>query len=217
MPTQDITVREYVGSLANANLLTDDPTLLLTAFSGEMEGTLADNDGTLGSDDTQSTFEGDDITYVGSGTAQPGVEALGVIVPLGTPVPVIVFEANGATYFHYPEGEPFVTGIVALILDIEDTPGEVFPNPYEGTTADDIYVGDFFDNTMTGRQGDDRLEGGGGDDRMFGGADSDTLYGDDGNDVMVGNSGNDSMYGGNGDDYISSGSEADFGVVCGRV
>tara|TARA_B100001063_G_C16275674_1_gene316703 strand:+ start:180 stop:305 length:126 start_codon:yes stop_codon:yes gene_type:complete len=30
MPTQDITVREYVGSLANANLLTDDPTLLLT-------------------------------------------------------------------------------------------------------------------------------------------------------------------------------------------
>lgn len=128
-----------------------------------MEGTLADNDGTLGSDDTQSTFDGDEITYVGSGTAQPGVEALGVVVPLGTAVPVIVFEANGNTYFHYPEGEPFVTDIVALILDIEDTPGEVFPNPYEGTTADDIYVGDFFDNTMTGRQGDDRLEGGGGD------------------------------------------------------
>ena len=127
MYSQDITVVPYNGSLLAANLLSSQQTLVLNGFGGEQTGTLQDNDGTLSDfDDGLSTFNGQPVNYIGSGTVTPGVDVLGLTVPLGASVPVVVFEAGGQIYFHYPEGEPNLLGAVALVVDIEPVGYEVF-------------------------------------------------------------------------------------------
>ncbi|WP_194137943.1 Hint domain-containing protein [Salipiger mangrovisoli] len=85
-----------------------------------------DGDGILGSaDDGATTFNGDSVTYIGSGTVTPGVD-LGVLgVQLGTPVDVVVFEAAGQIYFHYPAGEPNLAGNIFLVVNIDATPYSV--------------------------------------------------------------------------------------------
>ncbi|MFY0635569.1 MAG: Hint domain-containing protein [Vannielia sp.] len=126
MATADITVTEYIGSLVGTDLF-GGQTILLNGFGSSQTGTLEDDDGFLGDiDDGTATFNGDPINYIGSGTVQPGVDAGIIIVPLGPQSDVVVFEAGGKTYFHYPDGEPNLLGAVALIVDIDATPYEVF-------------------------------------------------------------------------------------------
>ncbi|MCZ4354868.1 calcium-binding protein, partial [Roseovarius aestuarii] len=194
MPNTNIDVTIYGGPLQPTELLLGSPVILLGLLSGSTSGTLADDNGTLGaSDDSISTFKSEEITYIGSGTVQPGVDVAGAVIPLGASVDVVAFEANGLTYFHYPNGGPGLVGAVALIVTLTSAPYEIFTNPYIGTDASDTFVGDAFGNTMTGGLEDDSISGGDGADTIDGGA---------GNDTLLGGTGADSILGGDGDDYI---------------
>ncbi|MBV7409196.1 Hint domain-containing protein [Maritimibacter sp. DP1N21-5] len=127
MSDVDITVTPYDGALLAANLLSSAQTIVLGAFGPSELGTLSDLDGFLSdADDGSTTFNGAPINYIGSGTATPGVNVLGLTVPLGTPRDLVVFEAAGQIYFHFPEGPPAATGMIALVVDIDATPYEVF-------------------------------------------------------------------------------------------
>ena len=127
MTTEEITVSPYNGSVAAAVLLGSEQNLLISDFGTPTTGMLQDGDGILGSgDDGSSTFNGDPVSFIGSGTVTPGVD-LGILgVSLGTPVAVVVFEAGGQIYFHYPEGEPNLLGNLFLVVDIDATPYVVF-------------------------------------------------------------------------------------------
>jgi Ca2+-binding RTX toxin-like protein len=106
----------------------------------------------------------------------------------------------------------------------------------EGTTGDDVLIGDNENNFFQGNGGIDRICGGGGDDsvspsgndgesfRLFvkggdgvdniGGAlGDDQIFGGDGDDVISGFTGDDELFGGKGDDTVIGG--ADFDVVSG--
>ena len=172
MPTHTISVYRYLGSLLAGDLQQENATVLVNLFETETTGELADDQGTLDStDDNVSSFRGSELTYIGSGTATPGIAG----IPLGTPVPVVVFaDANGDIFFHYPAGTPNILSFVGLVLDIDpNVPYEVFPNPYSGTAGQDNYVGDYFGN------------------QMYGLADNDTIFGNDGEDYIDGGDGND--------------------------
>ena len=107
MPAASIAVRRYSGALLAPDLLSGQNTLLLSTFTAPTTGTLADNEGTLGSaDNGVSRFNGNTVTFVGSGTVQAGIRVAGIIVPTGTPKDVVVFEAGGQTFFHFPDGQP---------------------------------------------------------------------------------------------------------------
>jgi len=128
MPSADIGVTPYNGSLAGLDLLSGARTLVLSSFGAPTTGTLFDTDNSFGNnDDGIATFNGDPVSYIGSGTAQPGIRVLGVTVPTGSAVDIVVFEAGGQIYFHYPEGPPNALGMIAIIVDIDDT-------PYDGLT-----------------------------------------------------------------------------------
>ncbi|NUB46616.1 Hint domain-containing protein [Fertoebacter nigrum] len=136
MPDANVSVTPYNGSLIGAQLLSAQRTLVLNNFGSSFSGTLTDNDGTLSdADDGLSSFNGASLNYIGSGTVQPGVNVLGVTVPLGVAKPVVVFEAGGQIYFHFPQGPPNLLGAVALVTNITSAPYSVF-NPVcfvEGT------------------------------------------------------------------------------------
>lgn len=122
MPEATITVREYEGSLAYADLLGSN-NLILNDFDEREEGRLVDDDGKLGStDDGTSTFNGDPVTFIGSGTIQPHL----LVVGLGEAKPVIAFEAAGKVYFTFPDGEPNFLTAVSMRLELSSDPGEVF-------------------------------------------------------------------------------------------
>ncbi|MFT4149371.1 MAG: Hint domain-containing protein [Paracoccaceae bacterium] len=119
MAEVELTVTPYNGSLLAANLLSGQQTLVLSSFGSTITGTLADDDGTLDTGDSGvSTFEGQAVTYIGSGTVQPGVRVGMLTVPLGTPVDVVLFSVGGQIYFVYPEGPPSITGAVALVVNV---------------------------------------------------------------------------------------------------
>lgn len=123
MPSAEIATHVYSGSLLGAELLSEQRTIVLNHISGPSTGTLVDDDNSFGSaDDGTATYNGMPITYIGSGTSTPGVNIAGVTVPLGTPKPLVAFEAGGTIYFHYPEGPPNLIGAVAQVIDLEDVP-----------------------------------------------------------------------------------------------
>lgn len=127
MPASEISAHAYLGSLLATQLLSSQTTILLNGIGPAESGTLTDNDGLLQtSDDGTATFNGDPITYIGSGTAQPGVDVLGLVVPLGTAVPLVAFEAGGTVYFVFPEDEPNLLGAVALVINLTTDPYQVF-------------------------------------------------------------------------------------------
>ncbi len=210
MPTSSIGVRRYNGPLLAPDLLSGQNTLLLSTFTAQTTGTLAANVGTLGNADTGiSSFNGDLLSYVGSGTVQAGIRVAGIIVPTGAAVDVVVFEAGGETYFHFPNGQPTVLAAVAMLVTIDTDPYEVFPNPYLGNAAVNTFNGDYFNNIMTGEGNNDLINGGGGNDRIDGGTGNDTLHGNDGIDTILGGDGNDTIFGDNGNDVIDGGSGDD--------
>lgn len=128
MGSATIDVVPYNGALAVVDLYTPGQTIVLGDFGPTQSGILTDVDGTLGpSDDGIATFSSQPVTYIGSGTATPGVAVPGpLIIPLGTPVDVVAFEAGGQVYFHYPDGEPDFTGAIAVVIDIDTTPYPIF-------------------------------------------------------------------------------------------
>lgn len=127
MSSEDILVTPYYGSVAAATLLGSSQNLLISDFGSPTTGTLVDGDGILGSaDDGSTTFNGVSVTYIGSGTVTPGID-LGILgVALGTPVDVVVFEAGGTIYFHYPAGEPNLVGNLLLVVEIDSDPYNIF-------------------------------------------------------------------------------------------
>ncbi|MBY6164655.1 Hint domain-containing protein [Pseudooceanicola nitratireducens] len=128
MGSASIDVIPYNGALLAANLLSSVQNIVLADFGTQLSGTITDTDGILGpGDDGIATFQGNPISYVGSGTATPGVFVPGVgTVPLGTTVDLVVFEAGGQIYFHYPAGDLDLTGAIAVVVDIDPTPYPIF-------------------------------------------------------------------------------------------
>lgn len=127
MADATITATPYDGDLLTLQLLSPDVTHVLADFGTPTTQTLSDDDGWLSdADDGIATFGGDPIDYIGSGTATPGVDVGGFIVPLGTSVPLVAFEAGGQIYFHYPEGPPNLLSAVALVTSLSPAPYEVF-------------------------------------------------------------------------------------------
>jgi len=127
MAEQVLSVTPYTGSLLAVQLLSSAQTLVLSDFGAPVSGTLNDADGLLSAlDNGSSTFDGQPITYIGSGTATPGVNVLGLTVPLGTPVDVVIFDVGGQTYFYYPDGEPNLLSAVALVINVSPAPYQVF-------------------------------------------------------------------------------------------
>jgi hypothetical protein len=127
MADASITATPYEGALLTTQLLSPDTTIVLGDFGSPVTQTLTDDDGWLsGADDGVATFGGDPITYIGSGTATPGVDVGGIIVPLGTAADVVAFEAGGQIYFHYPDGPPNLLSAVAVVINLDADPYEVF-------------------------------------------------------------------------------------------
>lgn len=162
MPTADITVQEYQGALLVTDLLSSGTNLVLTDFGDEETGTVTDNDGTLSEDDASSFYNDQPLTYIGSGTATPGVELAGVLIATGPTVEVVVFEAGGEVFFHYPNGEPSSIGDPLLLhVSLTDASYEVFTpvcfcagtliaTPDGDVAVEDLSVGD----TVLDHQGD---------------------------------------------------------------
>jgi hypothetical protein len=69
----------------------------------------------------EATLDGLQVRMLGSGFAQPGVEILGLIVPTGTAVDVMVMQdiATGRYYFVYPDGAPNLLSAIALVVDTD--------------------------------------------------------------------------------------------------
>ncbi|WP_102109918.1 Hint domain-containing protein [Oceaniglobus roseus] len=127
MATETISVIPYDGALLEAQLLSNPVNIVLGDFGGSTSGTLTDDDGTLSdADDGIATFEGQPLNYIGSGTAQAGVDVAGITVGIGTQVDVVVFEAGGQIYFYYPAGRPSSLGQIAEVIDIDPTAYPVF-------------------------------------------------------------------------------------------
>lgn len=127
MADATITATPYNGALLTSQLLSSAQTIVLGDFGAPVSQTLTDDDGWLSSlDDGTATFGGDPVTYIGSGTATPGVDVGGFVVALGTSVDLVVFEAGGQIYFHYPAGAPNLLSAVAVVTDISPVPYQVF-------------------------------------------------------------------------------------------
>lgn len=126
MASEDINVNPYYGSLVATDFLSGSVNVILPYIGESEPGTLDDTDGWLSSDDGTTTFNGETVSYIGSGVATPGVETLGLLIATGPSVDVVVFEAGGQIYFHYPNGEPNLTGSLLLNLDISCDPYHLF-------------------------------------------------------------------------------------------
>lgn len=127
MSAESINVSPYYGALLATDFLAGSVNLILPYVGESESGSLEDADGWLsGDDDGVSTFNGEAITYIGSGVATPGAETLGLFVATGPAVDIVVFEAGGQIYFHYPAGEPNLTGALLLNVDIDASPYQVF-------------------------------------------------------------------------------------------
>lgn len=79
-----------------------------------------------------------------------------------------------------------------------------------GTTDDDILIGDDLANVINGLAGDDLLSGFGGDDTLSGGDGNDTLSGGPGDDTLNGDQGMDNLVGGIGNDILNGGDGDDI-------
>jgi len=122
MSSAQISVRPYNGSLIGDDFRGTN-TFLVSHMSSAQTGVFIDGDGTLGPGDTTSTFNGQTITFLASGTVRPGIPSL----PLGASKPVLVFQAGTKIYFYFPEGEPNLLASVTMTIRGTDTPYEVIP------------------------------------------------------------------------------------------
>lgn len=120
MSTTTMSTQAYIGSLLAVNFLSSQQTLLLSAFGGTSTQTIVNNDNKFFVDETVQVG-GSDFTVVGSGWVQPGISILGLVVPTGTRVDAILVRSvsTGQLRLLYPEGPPWATGMIALVVDID--------------------------------------------------------------------------------------------------
>ncbi|OCX65773.1 hypothetical protein BFP70_06405 [Thioclava sp. SK-1] len=114
-----VTVTPYQGALLAPHLLSSAQTIILGNFGTPLTNQLiTETQLPLGE---PVDVGGTDYVTIGSGTAQPGISILGVTLPTGFPVDlVVVQDGAGDVFFLYPDGEPFATGMIALIVDIDE-------------------------------------------------------------------------------------------------
>lgn len=154
MPSSEIDVQSYNGSLLVTDLLSSGTNLVLSSFGPTETGTVTDDDGTLSQSDASSFFNGQPLTYIGSGSATPGIEVAGLLLATGPTVDVVAFESGGEVYFHYPSGEPSsIGGPLLLNVELTTDPYEVFTpvcfcsgtmiaTPSGETAVEDLQTGD---------------------------------------------------------------------------
>jgi len=126
--TASVTATAYLGSVASLGVGGGNRTILLTILGAPTTAPFTDDDGVLGpSDNGIATFNGQPVTFIGSGVATPGLSGvLGVFVPLGPTVPLIVFSAGGQIYFTYPGAPPNLLGAVLLRINLTTDPAQLF-------------------------------------------------------------------------------------------
>lgn len=112
-----VTLQRCLGSLIPDTLFSASQNILLNFVSSEGNGVLSDESGQLSVGETVS-IDGNDFIFQGSGTAQPGVDLFGLVLPLGSAVDILVLTevSTGNTYFVYPDGTPNLLGAFALII-----------------------------------------------------------------------------------------------------
>ena len=165
---REITVQEF-NSLLGVDVdlgLLNAQTFVLNDFGAPETGQVEDDNGFFEVGDGSTTFNGDPVTYIGSGTAQFGISAGGGLLGgllggvldvvndlVGDPVPVTVFEAGGRVLVFYPEGEPpSLLGLDNLLVtfDLEAAPapipcflaGTMILTPDGERPVEDIAAGD---------------------------------------------------------------------------
>lgn len=121
MPSRSIMVRPYLGRLDPAALLAGPKTIELAELGLPLVVDLLDPERDFGSARIgEAHILASKIRYIGSGIASPASEVAGMILPLGSPCDIVVFEAGGRIWFHYPMDAPATAGQVAVIIDIAD-------------------------------------------------------------------------------------------------
>jgi hypothetical protein len=118
----DISVdyQTYNGGFALPTLFGFTNTIFLGDFGPMNSGTLSDASGLMYVGETV-TIDGTPYTMRGSGTAQPGVDFLGMTIPTGTAVDLVLLEdqATGDLVFTFPDGVPNALGIIALVVELD--------------------------------------------------------------------------------------------------
>lgn len=114
-------VYRYNDSFLNSEGLLD--TMLVSSFTGPSSGTLDvdDSDGDKNWDSSEAaTWNGEEATLIGSGEASVSVSIFGIPLSFSSSVPFNAWEANGATYIEYTDGEPaaLLDGLLSEALDI---------------------------------------------------------------------------------------------------
>lgn len=127
MPSASITARPYLGALTAQDILAAPRTVPLADLGPGRTAALLDPHGDLGSGHSDETrFDGTPIRYLGAGIATPAADVAGAVVPLGTASDIVIFEAGGQMWFHYPGAVPATAGQVAVVIDVTDAP---YDNP----------------------------------------------------------------------------------------
>lgn len=110
----------YVGSLLAVNLFSSDTTILLSFFGSSLATTLVDDGTRLYVGETVS-MAGGSYEFLGSGTAQPGINLLGLTVPTGFPKDLILLRniSTGQLHFVFPDGVPNATGMIAMVISLD--------------------------------------------------------------------------------------------------
>lgn len=128
MPTYSMSMQSYLGSLLALNFLSTQQTLFLSFFGSVNSVSF--------STPNDKFYVGEDLSIgggtwevVGSGWVQPGISILGLVVPTGTRVDAILVKntTTGALSVLYPDGIPWATGMIAMVVDID-------PVGYNNTT-----------------------------------------------------------------------------------
>lgn len=153
--------REYNGALASLSLVGNTTTIVLGNFGPSSSGTVRDHDGIATPGETGMTLNGEELSVIGTGTAQAGINLGLVVVGLGPEVQVVLVEnAAGDQFFLFPQGEPSQIGQIAMIITLDTSPLAmdatftpicfVAGTPILTTTGfkkvDDIRAGDFLVN-----------------------------------------------------------------------
>lgn len=120
MSSYPVIAYTYEGSLLVANLFSTETTIILSDFGSADPGTLQDDSSRLYVGE-EVTIDGQTFIMRGSGTAQPGINILGLTVPTGAVVDLILLEdaATGQLYFVFPDGVPNALGMIAMVINLE--------------------------------------------------------------------------------------------------
>ncbi|MGO4854239.1 Hint domain-containing protein [Phaeovulum sp. W22_SRMD_FR3] len=116
-----VQTRVYNGALLTTNLLASQQTIVLGSFGAVNSGVTLTDDNAKATVGETIALNGSDYVVVGSGTAQPGVNLLGLTVPLGTAKDMILVQSvtTGQLTFIFPDGLPSATGMIALVIDVD--------------------------------------------------------------------------------------------------